>query len=87
MSEGFARAKYPEGTFYSAGMRPAVQVNPSAITVMAERGIDISTHKPEHLVDDILATGVALDYVRHIAFPTRSRTRPHSTAVQLTQFS
>lgn len=44
-------------------------MNPSAITDIAERGIDITAHKSEHLVGDILATGVALDYVGHVVIP------------------
>lgn len=63
MSEGFARAFFPTGTFYSAGTAPAERVNPRAVVVMAEKGIDISAHKPEHLIRDITSTGAPLDYV------------------------
>jgi hypothetical protein len=65
MAEGFARAMHPTGTFYSAGTAPAGCANPRAVTVMLERGIDISGHKPKHLVRDVTSTGVPLDYVRH----------------------
>jgi arsenate reductase len=34
---------------YSAGTAPAMQVNPLAIEVMKEAGIDISRHKPENV--------------------------------------
>ncbi|HEX9060383.1 MAG TPA: arsenate reductase ArsC [Clostridia bacterium] len=37
---------------YSAGTHPAAEVNPDAIEVMKEIGIDISSHKPK-LLDDI----------------------------------
>jgi arsenate reductase (thioredoxin) len=33
---------------YSAGTRPALRVNPVAVKVMGELGIDISQHQPEH---------------------------------------
>lgn len=35
---------------FSAGTRPAV-VNPAAIAIMAERGIDISGHRSKHLAE------------------------------------
>ncbi|MFN3946720.1 MAG: arsenate reductase ArsC [Aquificaceae bacterium] len=34
---------------YSAGSQPAKEVNPFAVEVMAEKGIDISNHKPKGL--------------------------------------
>lgn len=34
---------------YSGGTRPADCVNPKAIEVMAEAGIDISSHTPHHV--------------------------------------
>ena len=34
---------------FSAGIRPAERVNPMAIQVMAELGIDISAHRPKSL--------------------------------------
>jgi len=44
MAEGIARALRPEGMrFYSAGSEPAA-VNPLAVRVLAEIGIDISHH-------------------------------------------
>lgn len=63
MSEGFARAFHSTGKFYSAGTAPAEEVNPRAVVVMAEKGIDISAHKPDHLTRDITSTKVPLDYV------------------------
>ncbi len=45
MAEGFARA-LGEGILeaYSAGSKPSGQVNPQAIEVMREKGIDLSGH-------------------------------------------
>lgn len=39
---------------YSAGSEPADQVNPSAISVMAEIGIDIAAQRPKRWTDDML---------------------------------
>ena len=44
----------------SAGTAPGNQVNPSAIAVMAEEGIDLSTATPKVLTDDAVK---ASDYV------------------------
>ncbi|MCR4434821.1 MAG: arsenate reductase ArsC [Clostridiales bacterium] len=53
MAEGFAKY-YGNDVLevYSAGTRPAPEVNPNAIQVMEEIGIDISSHRPK-LLDDI----------------------------------
>ena len=45
MAEGFAHQIGWDA--YSAGTKPEIQVNPFAINVMAEIGIDISHHTPE----------------------------------------
>ena len=45
MAEGFAHQMGWEA--YSAGTKPETQVNPFAINVMAEIGVDISHHTPE----------------------------------------
>ena len=52
MAEGFLRAA-AQGRFRvaSAGSKPAGYVHPLAIKVMAEAGIDISTHTSRHLAD------------------------------------
>jgi arsenate reductase len=47
MAEGFARQFLPDWDIWSAGTRPAERVNPLAIQVMAEKGIDISTQYPK----------------------------------------
>ena len=52
MAEGFLRA-YGGDRFaaYSAGTEPAECVNPTAIEVMAEKGIDISRQQPKSVAD------------------------------------
>ena len=45
MAEGFAHQMGWDA--YSAGTKPETQVNPFAINVMAEIGIDIAQHTPE----------------------------------------
>jgi phosphate transport system protein len=52
MAEGWAKALLPpEITVFSAGSSPAENVNPKAIEVMAEAGIDISGHHPKRITD------------------------------------
>jgi protein-tyrosine-phosphatase len=46
MAEGFARAVGGAGVAaHSAGSRPSGRVNPTAIEVMSERGIDLGPHR------------------------------------------
>ena len=45
MAEGFAHQMGWDA--YSAGTKPETQVNPFAVKVMAEIGIDIAQHTPE----------------------------------------
>ena len=45
MAEGFAHDTGWDA--YSAGTKPEIEVNPFAVSVMAEVGIDISHHVPE----------------------------------------
>jgi phosphate transport system protein len=48
MAEGWARKLLPEGVnVWSAGSRPAAEVNPNAVRVMAEAGVDIASHRPK----------------------------------------
>ena len=48
MAEGFIRSIAPKSwLIFSAGIRPEQAVNPIAIRVMAEIGIDISTQRPK----------------------------------------
>jgi len=59
MAEGLARGLAPPGTrIYSAGSEPA-SVNPLAVRVMAEIGLDISTYRAKR-VDEIPADRVDL---------------------------
>lgn len=53
MAHGFLLSFNEEITVQSAGTEPAKQVNPKAIQVMHEVGIDISGHTPA-LVDEYL---------------------------------
>ncbi len=50
MAEGFLN-QYEWIEAYSAGTKPSERVNPGAIKVMMENGIDISTNSPKHVSD------------------------------------
>jgi protein-tyrosine-phosphatase len=55
MAEGFFRKYAPEGYEpLSAGTKPISQINPLAIQVMNEFGIDISKQKSKDLTDDMI---------------------------------
>ncbi|MFO7617372.1 MAG: arsenate reductase ArsC [Bacteroidales bacterium] len=60
MAQGFLQFFHPDWEVLSAGTHPAGQVNPLAIKVMAEKGIDISRERPK-LVDSFIAD--EFDYV------------------------
>jgi len=60
MAEGFLKSFDHNLEVYSAGTSPAEAVHPQAIRVMAEVGIDLSSHKPK-LVDEFLEE--SFDYV------------------------
>ena len=51
MAHGFLNHFNKEMEVYSAGVHPAYRVMPESIEVMAEKGIDISKHTPEHVYD------------------------------------
>lgn len=51
MAEGFARRLLEGCDIWSAGTRPAERVNPLAVQVMAEKGVDISTQHPKMVRD------------------------------------
>jgi arsenate reductase len=52
MAEGWARKLLPMGVHvWSAGSEPTTAVNPYAIKVMKEAGIDISGHRPKRIGD------------------------------------
>jgi len=53
MAEGFAKHYGSDSLeIYSAGTHPANYISPDTIKVMAEKGIDISSHYPKY-VDEI----------------------------------
>ena len=55
MAEGLFRKYGPEGYEpASAGTKPVSQINPLAIQVMDEIGIDISKQKPKDLTEDLI---------------------------------
>lgn len=54
MAHGFLQSFDKNITVRSAGTEPAQQVNPKAVRVMSEVGIDISSHKPV-MVDNYLS--------------------------------
>ena len=60
MAEGFLKSFGKSLEVFSAGTHPADKVNPNAVKVMQEIGIDISHHMPE-LVDKYM--GEEWDYV------------------------
>lgn len=54
MAEGFLKSFDPKLEVFSAGTEPVSQVNPNAIKVMHERGVDISRNHPKK-VDEFLS--------------------------------
>jgi arsenate reductase len=55
MAEGFFRKYAPEGFDpISAGTKPTSQINPLAIQVMNEIGIDISEQRSKDLTEDMM---------------------------------
>lgn len=55
MAEGFFRKYAPQGwTPVSAGSRPTPEINPVAVQVMKEIGIDISRQKPKELSEELI---------------------------------
>ena len=49
MAEGFMKYFDSSLNVYSAGTKPTERVNPFAVQVMKEIGIDISNNKPQHV--------------------------------------
>ena len=49
MAHGFIQSFHTDYEVHSAGTNPAPQVNPKAVIVMAEVGIDISSHFPKNV--------------------------------------
>jgi arsenate reductase len=52
----FAHFAGDRAVAYSGGSEPADQVNPSAVTVMAEKGIDITGEQPKRWTDAMVET-------------------------------
>ena len=49
IAHGFIQSFHPDYDVHSAGTNPASQVNPKAIEVMHEAGIDLSSHFPKNV--------------------------------------
>ena len=49
MAEGFLKSFDSNLEVYSAGTKPEKEVNPKAIRVMQEKGIDIGSNKAENV--------------------------------------
>lgn len=60
MAHGFLQSFDNRLEVYSAGTKPAVKVNPMAVKVMDEMGIDLSSHTPKSVNQYI---GQEWDYV------------------------
>ena len=60
MAHGILQHLHPDAEVCSAGVRPASEVHPLAIKVMAEIGIDISAHFPKNVSQYL---GQSWDYV------------------------
>jgi arsenate reductase len=60
MAEGILRSLDPDLEVYSAGTNPASEVNPNAVKVMDEIGIDIRNQMPKN-VDEFISQ--PFDYV------------------------
>ncbi len=57
MAEGIGNAmRIPKFTFFSAGLEPAPDLDPSAVHFMSGKGIDIKNNKPKSM-DDIIEKG------------------------------
>ena len=61
MAEGFFRKYAPKGyETVSAGTVPTSQINPIAVEVMKEVGIDISSQKPKDLTEDMMRNATTI---------------------------
>ena len=60
IAHGFLQSFDSRLDVYSAGTKPAEKVNPMAVKVMGEMGIDLSSHSPKSVN---LYTGQEWDYV------------------------
>jgi arsenate reductase (thioredoxin) len=61
MAEGFFRRYAPRGYMtLSAGTKPSGDINPLAIKVMEEVGIDISNQKSKDITEDMMRNSVKI---------------------------
>ncbi len=61
MAEGFFRNYAPKGyETFSAGTVPTSQINPIAVAVMKEVGIDISNQKPKDLTEEMMRNATTI---------------------------
>ncbi len=61
MAEGLIRKYAPKDyDTISAGTVPTSQINPVAVEVMKEVGIDISKQKPKELTEDMIRNATAI---------------------------
>src|SRR5215204_5129349 len=61
MAEGFFRKYAPKGYItLSAGIRSSGQINPLAVEVMKEVGIDISNQKSKEITEDIIKSSTKI---------------------------
>ncbi len=61
MAEGFFRKYAPKGhEVISAGTVPTSQINPIAVEVMREVGIDISKQKPKDMTEDMMRNATTI---------------------------
>lgn len=61
IAEGFFKKYAPKGhKVISAGTVPTSQINPIAVEVMKEVGIDISNQKPKNLTEDMMRNATAI---------------------------
>jgi len=83
MAQGFLQSFDKRLQVFSAGTEPAVRINPTAVKVMKEVGIDISKHKPKNIDQYV---NVEWDYVITVCdeanetcpvFPGKVRNRLH----------
>ena len=49
MAEGFLKHYAPDWEIFSAGTKPAIEVNPNAVETMAKVGIDIGGNIPKNV--------------------------------------
>jgi arsenate reductase (thioredoxin) len=61
MAEGFFRKYLPRGYMtVSAGTKPVGEINPLAIEVMKEVGIDISNQKSKEITEDMMRNSIKI---------------------------